>query len=80
MLPCNCTRACSYSAPLLIIQSCLLALNGRNNLSGVPTRAELQVPNSLPSTSSQTAISDGNADGGTDESGLDMSLWNLGVS
>jgi hypothetical protein len=59
---------------MYIIQSSLLTLNGRNDLSRVPTSTELKVPNSLPGTGRQTTIGNGDADRGTNESGLDMSL------
>lgn len=57
-----------------IIKSSLLTLDGRNDLSRVPTSTELEVPNSLPGTRSQTAIGNRNANRGTNKSRFDMSL------
>jgi hypothetical protein len=57
-----------------IIESSLFALNSRDNLARVPTGTELEVPDSLPGTSSQTTIGDRDVHRSTDESRLDMSL------
>ena len=59
---------------LSFVESCLLALNGCDDLARVAACAELQVPDTLPSSSCETAIGDGDGYRGTDKSGLDMSL------
>lgn len=42
------------------VESRLLTLDGRDNLARVSTRAKLEVPDTLPCASRQTAVGDGN--------------------
>lgn len=57
-----------------IIESSLFTLNSRDNLARVSTGTELEVPDSLPGTGSQTTIGDRDVHRSPDESRLDVSL------
>lgn len=57
-----------------IIQSSLLSLDSRNDLSRVLACAEFKVPDTLPGTGVQTAICNGNRHRSTDEGRFDMRL------
>lgn len=69
-LPCGSSKM----PPLHVIESGLFALDGGHDLAGVSTRPELEIPNSLPRPGSETAIGDGDVDGGANKSGFDMGL------
>lgn len=59
---------------LSCVKSGLLALDCCDDLARVAACAELQVPDTLPGSSCETAIGDGDGYGGTDKGRLDMSL------